>query len=80
MEIVTRDETSGSFLVQCGLLFPFVHVPRQYERAMEVAVAGRCGLWRLGHPWQHKGPCPGLLRRPFCQGSLLWPYPAPVAS
>ncbi|KAL5484547.1 hypothetical protein EMCRGX_G021067 [Ephydatia muelleri] len=49
MEDVTRDETSGTFLVcglsrvQSGLSFPVHNAPRQNERAMEAAVAGRCG-------------------------------------
>ena len=45
-EVVTRDETSGTFFVsglsrvQCGFSFPVQNAPRQYDGAIEAAVAG----------------------------------------
>ena len=54
VEVVTRDVTSGTFLVsglsrvQCGFLFPVQNAPRQYDVAMEAAVAAHCGVLEIG--------------------------------
>eukprot|EP00731_Ephydatia_muelleri_P025761 Em0017g844a len=54
VEVVTRDVTSGTFLVsglsrvQCGFLFSVSNAPRQYDVAMEAAVAAHCGVLEIG--------------------------------
>ncbi|KAL5482291.1 hypothetical protein EMCRGX_G022603 [Ephydatia muelleri] len=54
VEVVTRDVTSGTFLVSglsrvhCGFSFPVSNAPRQYDVAMEAAVAAHCGVLEIG--------------------------------
>ncbi|KAL5518140.1 hypothetical protein EMCRGX_G003823 [Ephydatia muelleri] len=69
VEVVTRDVTSSTFLVsglsrvQCGFSFPVPNALRQYDVAMEAAVAAHCGVLEIGPsmaaqeamPWSLKG-------------------------
>ena len=71
---LSLDETSGTFLVsalsrvQSGLSFPVPNVPRQYDRAMEVSVAGRCGVLEIGPSMAAQEAMPWSLKEAFSSG------------
>ena len=61
-EVVTRDETSGTFS------FPVPNAPRQYERAMEAAVAAHCGVLEIGPSMAAQEAMPWSLKEAFSSG------------
>ena len=74
VEVVTRDVTSGTFLVsglsrvQCGFLFPVQNAPRQYDVAMEAAVAAHCGVLEIGPSMAAQEAMPWSLKEAFLSG------------
>eukprot|EP00731_Ephydatia_muelleri_P024698 Em0016g969a len=86
MEDVTRDETSGTFLVsglsrvQSGLSFPVPNAPRQYERAMEAAVAGRCGVMEIGPSMAAQEAMPCSLKEAFSSGQSAVALPGLITN
>ena len=85
VEVVTRDVTSSTFLVsglsrvQCGFSFPVPNALRQYDVAMEAAVAAHCGVLEIGPsmaaqeamPWSLKG---GLFIWAVCCSNSRLPH------
>ena len=86
VEVVTRDETSGTFLVsglsrvQSGLSFPVPNAPRQYERAMEAAVAGRCGVMEIGPSMAAQEAMPCSLKEAFSSGQSAVALPGLITN
>eukprot|EP00731_Ephydatia_muelleri_P036761 Em0320g5a len=74
VEVVTRDVTSGTFLVsglsrvQCGFSFPVSNAPRQYDVAMEAAVAAHCGVLEIGPSMAGQEAMPWSLKEAFSSG------------
>eukprot|EP00731_Ephydatia_muelleri_P039077 Em1085g2a len=61
---------AGSGLM-CGFSFPVSNAPRQYDVAMEAAVAAHCGVLEIGHPMAGQEAMPWSLKEAFHLGSLL---------
>ena len=76
VEVVTRDVTSGTFLVsglsrvQCGFSFPVSNAPRQLWRLQLLLTVG---FWRLGHPWQDRRPWMAQSPEPHSEQQLQPP-------
>ena len=74
VEVVTRDVTSGTFLVsglsqvQCEFSFPVSNAPRQYDVAMEAAVAAHCGVLEIGPSMAGQEAMPWSLKEAFSSG------------